>query len=100
MTRKYVVETSTDRPDGYTEYLRRRVELASPEGAETSLTVGDEVLVIDATYSVPALCEVLEVFPELVRLKRCSDQNLHLHTTLLTLPRNKKQQDEIYRESN
>lgn len=83
MTRRYVVETSNDRPDGYTEYFRRSVELAAAEGIGVPLAAGDEVLVTDASYPIPTLCEVLEVFPELVRLKQCADQKLH--TALLPI---------------
>jgi hypothetical protein len=84
MTRKYVVETVIGRVYDDYKYFRRTVELAVPEDADAPLAVGDKVLVTNAAYSVPALCEVITVTPDRVRLKRVDDQNPY--TLLLSLP--------------
>lgn len=72
MARRFIVETVTNRTDGYTEYFRRTVELAPSEDKEAVLAVGDNLTVTNEAYPLPRVCEVVGVAPELVRLKLCA----------------------------
>lgn len=67
MARKFVIEQVTLRADGYPEISHHDVTLVEEE--KEFLFAGQEILVKLSERAAPILCEILEVTPELVRLK-------------------------------
>jgi hypothetical protein len=73
MSRSYVVEEKTSTVDGTPVRVQRLVERPIREEDEQLLSVGCYVLTCIDIPQFSVMCEVLEITPDLVRLRRLSE---------------------------